>query len=185
MRGQRDRRTHTLSPVPPGCIAGSFKEARSDLDAAIDLNGSFPGLYTAAGQARDAQGDTDAALPAFEAALKADPKDFTANLYLGTMRLKQRDLDSARPMLELALQLQPASPMARLQMAKLNGMTGKFAEAAATLEELEKADPNWLDPHIELAAIYYKLHRPDDGQRERDIVQQLEAKQQKAGPPKQ
>ncbi len=173
-------------------IAGStrlhrreFKEARSDLDAAIDLNGSFPGLYTAAGQARDAQGDTDAALPAFEAALKADPKDFTANLYLGTMRLKQRDLDSARPMLELALQLQPASPMARLQMAKLNGMTGKFAEAAATLEELEKADPNWLDPHIELAAIYYKLHRPDDGQRERDIVQQLEAKQQKAGPPKQ
>jgi hypothetical protein len=64
-------------------------------------------------------------------------------------------------------------------------MTGKYAEAATTLEELEKADPNWLDPHIELAPIYYKLHRPDDGQRERDIVQQLEATQQKAGPPKQ
>ena len=85
-------------------------------------------------------------------------------------------------MLELALQLQPANPMARLQMAKLNGMTGKYAEAAATLEELEKADPKWLDPHIELAAIYYKLHRPDDGQRERDIVQQIEARQQKARP---
>ena len=138
-----------------------------------------------AGQARDALGDTDAAQPAFEQALKADPRDFTANLYLGTMRLKQRDLDSARPMLELALQLQPNSPMARLEMAKLNGMTGKYAEAAATLEDLEKADPNWLDPHIELAAIYYKLHRPEDGQRERDIVQQLEARQQKAGPPKQ
>jgi tetratricopeptide (TPR) repeat protein len=138
-----------------------------------------------AGQARDALGDTEAAQPAFVEALKQDPQDFTANLYLGTMRLKQRDLDSARPMLELALKLQPQSPMARLQMAKLNGMTGKFAEAAATLEELEKADPNWLDPHIELAAIYYKLHRPDDGQRERDIVQQIEARQQKAGPPKQ
>ena len=75
--------------------------------------------------------------------------------------------------------------MARLEMAKLSGMTGKYAEAAATLEELEKEDPGWLDPHIELAAIYYKLHRPEDGQRERDIVQQLEAKQQKAGPPKQ
>jgi Tfp pilus assembly protein PilF len=88
-------------------------------------------------------------------------------------------------MLELALQLQPNSPMARLEMAKLNSMTGKYAEAATTLEELEKADPNWLDPHIELAPIYYKLHRPEDGQRERDIVQQLEATQQKAGPPKQ
>ena len=162
-----------------------FHEARTDLDAAISLHGDFPGLYTMAGQARDALGDTDAAQPAFEQALKADPRDFTANLYLGTMRLKQRDLDSAKPMLELALQLQPNSPMARLEMAKLNGMTGKYAEAAATLEELEKADPAWLDPHIELAPIYYKLHRPDDGQKERDIVQQIEAKQQKAGPPRQ
>jgi tetratricopeptide (TPR) repeat protein len=173
-------------------IAGSarlhrreFHEARADLDAAIDLHGNFPDLYTMAGQARDALGDTDAAMPAFEEALRQNPRDFTANLYLGTMRLKQRDLDSARPMLELALQLQPQSPQARLQIAKLNGMTGKYAEAAATLEELEKADPNWIDPHIELAAIYYKLHRPDDGQRERDIVQQIEARQQKAGPRKQ
>ncbi|HKD59438.1 MAG TPA: tetratricopeptide repeat protein [Terracidiphilus sp.] len=173
-------------------IAGSarlrrreFHEARADLDAAIDLHGDFPGLYTMAGQARDALGDTEAAQPAFEQALKQDPKDFTANLYLGTMRLKQRDLESARPMLELALQLQPANSMARLQMAKLNGMTGKYAEAATTLEELEKADPNWIDPHIELAAIYYKLHRPDDGKRERDIVQRIEARQQNAGPPKQ
>jgi tetratricopeptide (TPR) repeat protein len=162
-----------------------FHEARTDLDAAINLHGDFPGLFTMAGQARDALGDADAAQPAFEQALKADPRDFTANLYLGTMRLKARDLDSARPMLEVALELQPKSPMARLEMAKLNGMTGKYAEAAATLEELEKADPNWIDPHIELAPIYYKLHRPDDGQRERDIVQQIEARQQKAGPPKQ
>jgi len=94
-------------------------------------------------------------------------------------------LESAKPMLELALQLQPTSTMAQLQIAKLNSMTGKYAEAAAALEQLEKADPNWLDPHIELAAIYYKLHRPEDGQRERDIVKQLEAKQQQAGPPKQ
>lgn len=162
-----------------------FHEARADLDAAINLHGDFPGLFTMAGQARDALGDTEAAQPAFEQALKQNPKDFTANLYLGTMRLKARDLDSARPMLQLALELQPTSAMARLEMAKLDGMTGKYADAAATLEQLEKADPNWIDPHIELAAIYYKLHRPEDGQRERDIVQQIEAKQQKAGPQKQ
>ena len=60
-----------------------FHEARADLDAAIELHGDFPGLYTMAGQARDALGDTEAAQPAFEQALKADPRDFTANLYLG------------------------------------------------------------------------------------------------------
>lgn len=162
-----------------------FHEARKDLDTAMELTPDFPGLATMAGQARDALGDTEAAQPCFEAALKQDPKDFVANLYLGTMLLKQRDFERARPLLEVALRLLPSAPLARLQMAKLNGMTGKYAEAAATLEELEKADPNWLDPHIELAPIYYKLHRPEDGQRERDIVERIEASQQKAGPPKQ
>jgi hypothetical protein len=49
---------------------------------------------------------------------------------------------------------------------------------------LEKGDPNWLEPHVELAPLYYKLHRPEDGQRERDLVDQIQAKQQQAGPPK-
>lgn len=161
-----------------------FREARADLDAALAIDPSFPGLWTLAGQARDALGDTDASVPAFEAALHEDPKDATANLYLGAIRLKQRDFEGARPLLELALQLQPGHPLTRLQLAKLDSMTGKYAEAAATLEDLEKNDPAWLEPHVELATIYYKLHRPADGDREREIVRQIEAKQQQAGPPK-
>jgi len=162
-----------------------FKEARADLDQALNIDPNFPGVQTLAGQARDALGDTTAALPAFEAALRQDPRDLMANLYLGTMRLKDRDLDGARPLLQIAFELAPQMPQARLQWAKLNSMTGKYAEAAAMLEELEKGDPNWLDPHIELAALYYKLHRPEDGQRERDIVQKLEAKEQNQGPSRQ
>jgi tetratricopeptide (TPR) repeat protein len=180
------RATHSADAY---VIAGStrlqrreFHEARADLDAAVTLDPSIPGLETMAGQARDALGDTEAALPAFQAALRENPRDFTANLYLGTMRMKQRDFASARPMLELAVELQPASAQARLELAKLNGMTGNYAEAAKMLEGLEKGDPNWLDPHVELATLYYKLHRPEDGQRERAIVDQIEARQQKAGP---
>jgi tetratricopeptide (TPR) repeat protein len=172
-------------------IAGSarlhqseFREARADLDAAITLNPDFPGLYTLAGQARDAMGDSAGAAAAFEAALRANPKDPTASLYLGAAKLKNRDFDGARPLLEFALQLQPDLPQARFQLAKLNSMTGRYAEAVSALEDLERSDPNWLDPHVELAAAYYKLHRPEDGQRERDIVKQIEAKQQQAGPPK-
>jgi tetratricopeptide (TPR) repeat protein len=161
-----------------------FHEARTDLDKALELSPTFPGASTLAGQARDALGDTEAALPAFQAALRQDSQDFTANLYLGTMRLKQRDFESARPLLELAVELQPGAPLARFQLAKLNGMTGRYAEAATTLEDLEKTDPNWLDPHVELAAIYYKLQRPEDGLRERKIVEEIEARQQTEGPSK-
>ena len=161
-----------------------FREARADAEAGLAIDSSFPGIYTLEGQACDAIGDSDASVPAFEAALRVDPRDANANLYMGVIRLKQRDFESARPLLELALTLRPGHPLTRLQLAKLDNMTGKFAEAAATLEDLERTDPNWLDPHVELATIYYKLHRPEDGQRERDIVQKITASQQQAGPHK-
>lgn len=162
-----------------------FHEARADLDAALAIDSTLPGLNSMACEARDALGDTEDAKAAFEVALRQDPRDFAANLYLGTMRMKARDIDGARPLLELALQLHPEAPQAQYQMAVLNGMTGHFAEAAAALEQLEKQDPDWLDPHIQLASLYYKLQRPEDGKREREIVQRLEAQQQKQGPPAQ
>jgi len=80
------------------------------------------------------------------------------------------------------MQLHPGVRHAQGEMAGVIGMTGHYAEAAAALELLEKQDPDWLDPHIQLASLYYKLHRPEDGERERQIVQRLEAQQQKQGP---
>ena len=171
-------------------IAGSahlhrreFREARTDFEAAIRLNPSLPNVHTLAGQAQYALGDSETSIGSFQKALRADPRDFTANLYLGILLLKKHDVENARPLLELALELQPGVPLARLNMAELNALTGKYEEAAKTLEDLERADPDWPEPHIQLATLYYKLHRPEDGKREREIVQQLEAKQQTEGPP--
>ena len=45
-----------------------------------------------------------------------------------------------------------------------------------------KDNPTWLDPHVELASLYYKLHRPQDGAREREIVERLTGEQQAHGP---
>jgi tetratricopeptide (TPR) repeat protein len=157
---------------------GDLQIARTDLDAAIALNPKLPGLYTLAGQARYGRGDVDGAVQAFEAALRDDPRDFMANLYLGTIRLQRRDLADARPLLALALQLRPNWPLARLQMAKLENIDGHPDRAAGILEDLEKSEPKWLDPHVELASVYYKLKRPGDGDREREIVHRIEAEQQ-------
>jgi hypothetical protein len=62
--------------------------------------------------------------------------------------------------------------------------SGQYEEAAKGLEALEKADPDWLEPHVELANVYYRLHRPADGAKEREIVARLNAQQQSQGPPK-
>jgi tetratricopeptide (TPR) repeat protein len=165
-------------------IAGSVRYYRdemeiacADLDAAIALNPKLPGLYTMSGQARYALKDFAGAASSFQAALRSDPMDFVANRDLGAMRLKANDLESARPLLELALQLHPDDPLTRLEIAKLNDQTGKYAEAASILEELVRTDPNWLDPHWLLASVYAELKRPGDSKREREIAVQIRTRQ--------
>jgi tetratricopeptide (TPR) repeat protein len=159
-----------------------FAEAKANLDTAIELNPSLPGLYSLAGKVRHASGDPGAALPFFQVALRANPRDFDANLCIGMYKLEQGDYEGARPLLELASQLQPGDPLARFKLAKVQSNTGQYSEAEATLEQLEKTNPNWLDPHIELAQIYYKQHRPEDAKRERAIIEHIEAQEQQAGP---
>jgi len=137
----------------------------------------MPGLSTMVGQAQYALGDMKAATLAFQAALRQNPQDFDANVDLGAIRSKEHDYANARPLLELALELNPKSPLARMEMAKLDVATGRYTEAAAALEELVKAEPNWLDAHWELATAYFELDRPEEGKRERMIAQELKARQ--------
>jgi tetratricopeptide (TPR) repeat protein len=161
---------------------GKMNEARSDLDAALKLNPSIPGLYTMDAEAHYAMGDAENAVQGYEAALKANPMDFTANLDLGNILLDKGDLEGARPLLELAYQLQPGFPRARLQMAKVKELSGNSAEAATMLEALVKAEPTWLAPHWELSSLYFKLNRPEDGRREREIVKKLQGDQREKPP---
>lgn len=160
-----------------------FHEASNDGEQALLCDPKLPGAHTLAGQAHYAIGQPEQAARDFQAALKANPRDFTANLYLGILRFDDRNFDDARPLLELAVGLQPSAPLARLELAKLNAITGNQQAALQALEDLVKTDPDWLDPHVELAALYYKLHRPEDGQREREIVQRLQEAPAKPGAP--
>ena len=159
-----------------------FDRSSSDLAAALALNPKLPGIYTLNGVALDHAGKLDAAEADFREALKANPDDFEACLYLGTMLYKKRQMEQARPYLEHAVKLNPSSSTALYEFAILKGATGEYASAAADLEKVVHDDPKWLDPHVELASLYYKLHRPEDGARERKIVDQITAAQQAAGP---
>lgn len=159
-----------------------FEPARADLDAALRLQPSLPHIYTLVGIARDRMGDSAAAEPVFRTAIQQNPDDFDANLYLGAILYKHRSMEEAKPYLDHALHLNPASLMARYELAMWNSKSGNYPEAAKGLEEVVRSDPNWLEPHVELATVYYRLHRPDDGAKEREIVTRLNAEQQSKGP---
>jgi tetratricopeptide (TPR) repeat protein len=159
-----------------------FAAARRDFDQALQLDPRLPRIYTLAGMARDKLGNADDAAEMFRKALAVDPDDFDANLYLGAILAKGREMDEAKRYLDRALHLNPTSSMAQYEMATWKGAMGRYEEAAGELESIVKRDPSWLEPHVELAAIYYHLHRPGDGAKEREIVARLTAESQNKGP---
>jgi len=161
-----------------------YEPARKDLEEAIRLAPTMPGVCSLVGIARDKTGDIPNAETAFRAALKQNADDFQANLYLGAILYKRRDTAEAKGYLDRALELKPKDSMARYESAMLKSTTGDYETAARELEALTKDDPDWLEPHVELAALYYRLHRPEDGARERQAVDQITAKQQSQGPGK-
>jgi len=101
-------------------------------------------------------------------------------LYLGGIYYFKRDLDHAKFHLTRALQLQPSSAQARYELALVARADGQLDVAMQYLEALVRQMPNWLQPHVELAALYYRLHRPEDGAREREIVDRMMAVQQQS-----
>lgn len=161
-----------------------YEPARRDLEKALQLAPHLPGLHSLVGMARDKTGDQKEAEPAFRQALQENPDDFEANLYLGALLYKQRHLEEAKTYLEHAVKLKPNDTMARYESAMLKSTSGEYEAAAKELEDVVKDNPEWLEPHVELTSLYYKLHRPADGAKERAIVDKLTAEQQAKGPGK-
>ena len=161
-----------------------FEPARRDLEEALRLDPKLPNVYTLVGTARDRTGDQKQAEPAFREALKINPNDFDANLYLGAILYKRRETEEAKIYLDRALRIKPLDSMARYESAMLMSTDGQYEAAAAVLEKLVKENPDWLEPHVELATLYYRLHRPEDGAKERQTVDRITAEQQAKGPGK-
>ena len=153
-----------------------FERANEHAQAAFQLNPKLPGLATLRGMVLPYMNDNDGAIKALKEALEADPNDFDANLNLGAVLHTERDDENARPYLEKALKLQPSSTLARYEMARVKRSEGKLEEAVKDLEQVIQEQPKWPQPPVELAALYFRLNRPKDGERERAVFDQLSVK---------
>ena len=156
----------------------AFDKARRNFDAAMRLNPHLPGLYTLGGMIMDNSGDSQGAAGAFQKALEANPNDFEARLRLGAVLYDQRQLDAAKKQLERAVELDLASGVARYELARVERAQGQLDAAVKDLEKVVRNEPDWLPPHVELVALYYRLKRPEDGAREKRIVDRLSAEEQ-------
>jgi len=155
-----------------------FERAKEDADAAARINPRLLGLYTLQGRVLQSLNDNEGAIAVLRKAVAADDKDFDAQVTLGAVLNAERDVAGAREHVERALRLRPTSSLARFEMARIERAEGKLDAAVKDMEAVERTDPKWLQLHVELAALYYRVQRPEDGAKQRAIVDQLTAEQQ-------
>lgn len=159
-----------------------FERADVFAKEALRLDPKMKGLHSLSGRIKQYLGDFPGAKADLEKAFAENPDDFDAHVTLAAILNLDRDVDGAERHAKRALELRPTSPLARYQVARVQRSRGDIEGAVLNFEKVIAAEPEWLRPHIELAALYYRLNRPEDGMKERAIVDKLYMQGKKLGP---
>ncbi len=117
-----------------------------------------------------------------EAELAINPRDFNALARLGRLYREDGRLDEAAPLLERAASLRPHDTGPLFELAQLIQARGDDAGAVRRLEQVVSQTPDFIAAHVLLARLYYKLKRTAEAERERAIVDRLNAAQQAKEP---
>jgi tetratricopeptide (TPR) repeat protein len=86
-------------------------------------------------------------------------------------------LDDAQREANRVLAQDANSSGARFELAEIEQAEGNLAQAVADLEKAVQLSPQWIQPHVQLSGLYYRLKRPEDGAREKTLVDQLRDKE--------
>jgi tetratricopeptide (TPR) repeat protein len=163
-------------------LADDKHGAIKEFERALQLNPKLPGLQSCYGRAHMRLGDGEEAMKAFKKELADNPNDFDANLYLGIILKRDKMLDESYEYLSRAARLRPRDAYSRYHLGALFAAQGKPAEAIRLLEAVEKEYPDFIEAHVLLASVYYRLNRKADADREQQIVKKLNAEQQAKQP---
>jgi len=153
----------------------NYREARTELQRATELNPQLPTVHAMYGRSLLGVGEQALAEQEFRKELDLNINDFEANLQLGNIRKSTQKFDEAEAYLERAVSIRPKDVTARKLLASLLLQTGKTEDALKILEDLEKDAPDLVEIHVQLATAYNRLKRPEDAERQRAIVDRLNA----------
>jgi tetratricopeptide (TPR) repeat protein len=155
-----------------------YPAAKTELQRAVELNPQLPTAHSLYGRSLLALGEQAAAERAFNKELGLNSNDFEANLQLGNMRKGAQRFAEASTYLERATTIRPNDLTARKLLASLRLQTGQVEEAVGMLEGIAKDAPDAVEVHVQLATGYNRLKRKDDADRERVIIDRLNAEAQ-------
>lgn len=149
------------------------KKALANIAKALELNPSLPGAFSLLGQAKLNDGDPEGAKEAFFKELERNPADYEANLNVGALFRIEKDYERAAKHLNRAFGMRPQSVALKYQLGSLAMARQENTRALELLEQVTREAPSFIEGHISLATLYYRLKRKQDGDREQAIVRKL------------
>ncbi len=159
-----------------------YAKAVSELEQAVKMNPKLPSANGWLGKALMMTGNTDAAQDAFRRELAVNPNDFDSNLQMGILRKQDQQYNEALAYFQKAQTVRPREPNSRFYIASIEVAQGKFDQARGRLEEVVRDAPDFVEAHVMLATVYYRLRRKADGDRHQAIVNKLNAERQAKQP---
>jgi tetratricopeptide (TPR) repeat protein len=163
-------------------LADDGHGAIKEFERALELNPKLPTLRAWYGRALMRMGDGEKAKTIFKSELADNPNDFEANLYLGVLLRQDKLFEDAFTYLSRAVQLRPRDQQAYYHLAAVYVARGLPNEARPLLESVVREHPDFIEAHVLLASVYYRLNRNADGKREQEIIQKLNTEQQSKQP---
>lgn len=141
---------------------GRTAEALRVIEAMLKQHPGNPGVLNLLGTAKARKGDNVGARKAFQQALEKDAGFLAAQVGLVRLDIGGRDFEAAEKRLRTILAKSPDHLDAVLEQARLNGLTGKPAEAQRGLEKADDlSGPNNLQPGMMLVDFHLRARRPD------------------------
>jgi tetratricopeptide (TPR) repeat protein len=163
-------------------IGAEYDKALNEFKLAVELDPKLPYVNSFYGQTLVRMGANEEAMAAFRRELQINANDFDSCLHMGVLLKQDQKLDEARDFLEWALTLRPNEPNARFFLAIIDVAQSKLNDALPALEQLVKDAADFVQAHVMLATVYYRMRRKADGDREQAIVNKLNAERQAKQP---
>ncbi|HEY3138371.1 MAG TPA: tetratricopeptide repeat protein [Blastocatellia bacterium] len=163
-------------------MAREHQNAIKEFERAIELNPKLPAVHSLYAKAMLSSGEVERARKSFQDELEINPNDFEANLYLGLLLKQDQENEKALGYFQRALMVRPRELNVRYFIGSLYVTLGKTADAQRMLEDVVKDAPDFVEAHVSLATVYYRLKRKEDGDRERVVIQKLNAERQARAP---
>jgi tetratricopeptide (TPR) repeat protein len=190
--GQVEPARRVINPIMAGpdsaekhMLVGTAKFAAPDYQGALEefrkaaeMNPNLPEVNSYYGQALFSNGHTEESRAIFERELAHNPNDFQSNVHIGLLLKQEQKYGDALKFLKRAQDARPGDAAVRYQIALVKMAQGKDQVALDELEQIVSDSPKFLEAHVSLSTLYYRLKRKEDGNREREIVNQLTAERQ-------